>query len=409
MLPLLIIGDSPTANTGLGRICRDLSTRISANLADVFRLATFGYGGAGTRSLPFQQYSWTAREDWLMPELPEVWKDFAGDEKGIVLTIWDASRLLWFSRPEMCPDLRLREFLTHAPFECWGYWPIDASGVDGKLTAILGHVVSGYDRNLAASKWAEDILHRTLPEGEFSNLPHGIETSVFRPRPRVQARHGFGQRIGAKRDNGKWFAIPDDALLIGIVATNQARKDFGLGIASVAELKKSKRVVLWIHTDKLERYWSLPALLNDYGFDGNEALISFPPMSDETLSWCYSACDVTLGIGCGEGFGYPIFESLACGTPCIHGSLSGAAEHLAPDCVIAPDLERIEGVYSFVRGVYDSKKWAEQIQWIARRSYYALPEHLDWKNLWPKWEEWLRHGLDTCSPDAGLQHNARAV
>ena len=45
--------------------------------------------------------------------------------------------------------------------------------------------------------------------------------------------------------------------------------------------------------------------------------------TDEQMARMYSACNVTLGIGNGEGYGYPIFESLACGVPCIHGTYSG--------------------------------------------------------------------------------------
>jgi len=55
--------------------------------------------------------------------------------------------------------------------------------------------------------------------------------------------------------------------MVGIVATNQARKDFGLGIQAVSELARERKVILWIHTDELERHWSIPALVHDYGFD----------------------------------------------------------------------------------------------------------------------------------------------
>src|ERR1700739_402354 len=130
-VPLLLLSDAVTAPTGLGRITRDLAVRISQKLPDVFRLGTLGYGGMPSRNLPFPQYPWTPNKDWIVYELPEVWKDFAGDEQGILMTIWDASRLLWLSRPENCQDTALRRFLTNPPFKRWGYFPIDATGPNG--------------------------------------------------------------------------------------------------------------------------------------------------------------------------------------------------------------------------------------------------------------------------------------
>src|SRR5882672_10673656 len=312
--PLLIISDGATAGTGLSRITKDLSVKIAAHLPDVFRVATLGYGGPYSRALPFHQYVMEMK-DWVIFNLPEVWSDFAGEQKGIILTIWDASRLLWFAHPENCGDVRVRKFLQEATFTKWGYFPMDATGPHDKLTAILKHTIEGYDRVLAYSKWAEDILRRTLWEKPLletlTNLPHGIDTSIFFPRAKAQARAGFGERIGMRNQTGKWLYIPDNFFVVGIVATNQTRKDFGLGLQTVAALSKDHPVMVWVHTDELERHWSLPALLNDFGLKNHA--VTTVPLTDEQLSWCYSAADITLAIGLGEGFGFSAAESLACG------------------------------------------------------------------------------------------------
>ena len=80
--PLLILSDAPSASTGLGRICRDLATRIHERMSDVCKVATLGYGGPGSCKLGFQQYMIEGMSDWVVPTLPEVWKDFADEEKG---------------------------------------------------------------------------------------------------------------------------------------------------------------------------------------------------------------------------------------------------------------------------------------------------------------------------------------
>jgi len=320
-----------------------------------------------------------------------VWKDFAGDQKGIFFSIYDPHRMLWLARPETCSAPPVQRFLEKAPFKRWGYFPIDATGPNDRLSLMLKECLMGYDRVLCYSQWATGILFNTLGEKEsakrdLDQLPHGIDTSVFFPRPRARQRQMFGQMAV-----GKQVAIPDDELLIGIVATNQARKDYGLAIATCAELAKTRKIRIWIHTDVLDRHLSIPYLLADFGLNqGN--LISLGNLSDDTMAKLYSACDVTLGIGLGEGFGYPIFESLACGCPCIHGNYGGAPEHMPKEILVTTGTFRTEGVYSCVRPVFSPQDWVNAILSLPSGLRYTLPPHLDWKNNWPRWEAWFRKG-----------------
>src|ERR1035438_4160914 len=231
-IPLLIFSDAISAPTGLALITRDLATRIHANLSDVFKVATVGYGASGSSKFGFTQYSWAQNNEWIIRDLPEMWEDFAGDQKGIFLSIYDPHRMLWLARPETCTYQRVRRFLEKPPFQKWGYFPIDATGPNNKLSLMLKECLMGYDRVLCYSEWARKIVENTLGEEQsnkrdLDQLPHGIDTSVFFPRPRARQRQMFGQMAV-----GREVAIRDDELLIGIVATNQARKDYGLGIAT---------------------------------------------------------------------------------------------------------------------------------------------------------------------------------
>jgi len=398
-IPILFVSDAVTAETGLARITRDLAVRVHENLPELFRVGSLGYGGPYSRNIPFPQYSMNMK-DWVVFNLVEVWKDFAGTEPGIVFTIWDASRLLWFSRPENCQTDYLRNFLKTPPFKRWGYFPMDATGPNDKLTAVLAHTMEGYDRVLAYSQWAENILRRTLTSRPIldglTNLPHGIDTSVFQPRHRIMARHGFGEKLGVRNKKyDKWLSIPDDAYAIGIVGTNQARKDFGLGIQTVAALAKDRKIFLWIHTDVLERHWSIPALLNDYGIL-KDSITTTLPLTDEQMAWCYSALDLTLGIGVAEGFGYPIFESLACGTPCVHGNDGGAAEHLPKEMLVEPVATRLEGPYCCQRNVYRAVDWVDKIKALEPKKRATLPDHLSWNMNWRRWKEWFVKGAEEC-------------
>lgn len=399
--PFVILSDAPTAGTGLARITNDLATRITATMGDVCKVATMGYGGFSSSKLPFHHYPAEGINDFVTPNMPEVWDDWAGKEQGVLLTIWDLSRLGWLSAPKSSEQLKaydpLRRFLLERPFKLWGYFPIDATSNNDKLTFPLQKILEGFDRRLAYGQWSGKLIDRSisLPEGTTQHLPHGIDGSIFYERNRNECRNWFANITDSQ------FLLPvanlqtgikKQDILIGIVATNQARKDWALGIETVAILSKSHNVHLWVHTDVMERHWSIPALLVDYNLI-DKTHISVGNLPDDKMAEAYSACDVTLGIGLGEGFGYPIHESLFCGTPCIHGNYGGAPEYIDnPDLLVEPIAYRFEGIYSSVRPVFNPQHWAEKvISLFGKRTNHN--GNLDWNNLWPRWEAYLRAGM----------------
>ncbi len=232
-IPLLFISDAPSCTSGLGRITRELATRVHEHISDVFTVASLGYGAPGSLKIPFPQYHIHSIENWLIPELPLVWKDFAGDDQGVVMTIWDPSRLLWFANPAYCNIPGLKAFLKTAPFKRWGYWPIDAEGpTDNNLSILLKMAMKPYDRNLNYSKWATGIT------GYPDYLPHGIDTKVFHPKPKREAKYKL-KEMG-------WPSAFRNGTLIGIVATNQPRKDFALAFQTLRELMLMPGYILMI-------------------------------------------------------------------------------------------------------------------------------------------------------------------
>src|SRR5271163_2173668 len=96
---LLILSDSPSATSGLGRITRDLATRIHENLSETFEVATAGFGGPGAKKFGVFHYPITQTPTWEVPELPLIARDFGEGETFTILTIWDASRLGWLVDP----------------------------------------------------------------------------------------------------------------------------------------------------------------------------------------------------------------------------------------------------------------------------------------------------------------------
>jgi glycosyltransferase involved in cell wall biosynthesis len=398
--PVLIVSDAVSAGTGLGRIAGEIAIRADANLKDVCRIASFGYGGPGSQRFKFPQYAIEGMADFVLPTLPEVWADWAGKQAGVILFVWDAGRLGWFSRPNvMCEVEPLKQFLTSAKIERWIYNPVDAEGPHDTLSYPLVQSLLGFDRILAYGQWSEDIIRRSLgnefsQERDLGSIPHGIDPAIFCPRDRSEARKNFTSLTGCGNLRGTTPPpIREDEILIGAVATNQARKDWGLW-AEICEMilhRHHPKARFWIHTDKMENYWSLFALLVDFGL-ADTVMFSLGYLNDDEMAQAYSACDVTLGIGAGEGFGYPIAESLFCGTPCIHGKYAGAVDFVDQDLLINPVRLHLEGVYNCYRPIFDAKDWVDKIEYFLGKRVNQ-PSPLDWSNVWPRFDAWFRKAL----------------
>lgn len=387
---LLILSDDVNGSTGLGRITRELATRIATNLPQ-FRVATTSVGGKVSRRHPFPQFPMPmpAKEGDEI-ELAKVISSFGwGRMSGtcmpqpVLLTIWNPGWLDWLAQPEILPQgSKLRMLVEDRVFKTWGYFPIDGVGPGGKLPSEVTEITDTFDRKLAYTAWAGDLLG-------CEHLPHGLDTSVFYPRDRAEARRNL-----ISRAIGDDILVPNDMLLVGVVATNTARKDWWLAFDTCRELvARGHKVGLWGHTDKLIKFWNLPQLAKEFGLAG-KVMFSTREMSSSELAWCYSACNVTLGIGSGEGWGYPLVESQACGVPVIHGSYAGGASLVAPFYLVPPREFRGD-VYGIARPVFRGADWADRVERAITNLDHEFYTHdWDWNNAWPRWAEWLLKGIE---------------
>ena len=403
---ILIVSDAISGTSGLARISRDLATRIHSNLSDVYEIACAGYGSPGSRKFGVQQYTLEGMHEWLCPTLPEICDDFFGNEKGTIFTIWDASRLTWLAAPRGCNELfskfpGLQQWAMSRPFELVGYIPIDSSGPNDRLTFPIMKTLLGFDRLLAYGAFGEGVIRRTIGDEEsdkrhLTNLPHGINGDEFYEMPRKLSRRLFLEYTGARTffqmiGQAKETApIADDEVLISIIGTNQSRKNFQLGIEAASILAQKHKVRLHLHTDSLERYWSLPNLLADYGIIHN-TVISMGNISDQRMATSYSAADLVLGIA-PEGYGYVHAEAMACGCPCVTGSYAGGAALVDPGMLVDPVAFFYEGSYASKRPVYNAVDWAAKAEeWLGKRA--SLDPQYDWENNWPRFEKWFREAI----------------
>jgi|WetSurMetagenome_2_1015567.scaffolds.fasta_scaffold01696_9 glycosyltransferase involved in cell wall biosynthesis len=389
-VPFLILSDDAASTSGLARVARDVASLVTS--MPQFRVGYLGRGGVGHREFPWMQYGYPAETgQWGEEYLSQVWRDFAGSEPGIVWSNWDLSRMLWFGQPDNLPQ-HLAQFLgSGRQFEKWGYIPIDGIGPDAeKLPYGVAMAGLGYDRIAAASDWGRSVLRRTCPAADW--LPHGVWMSGPNAKfwPRSNARASIYQNA-------------EDKIIVGCVMANQARKCWPVAFEAAALLKREygNRLHFWCHTDVPIHYWNLYALAMDYEMTQQTEITT--SLNDDMLALRYSACDCTVLPSEGEGFGFPIAESMACGVACVVTDYAGGAELVEEDCRAKVVALRIDTCHNVARAVLSAKEFAEKVATEVERRLLDSEErvaqlreqvrHLDWTNLAIPWKRWLLEGL----------------
>ena len=159
--------------------------------------------------------------------------------------------------------------------------------------------------------------------------PHGIDTDTCSvPYDRAEAREKMG--------------LSEDAFLVGMVAANKgrtpSRKGFQQAFEAFAIFRETHPDAhLYLHTHPDPRIAdgeNLMALLRalDIPYKPGGVVgwadpyrINFQPYPPAAMAMIYSGLDVLLNPAMGEGFGIPIIEAQACGTPVIvtdHSAMS---------------------------------------------------------------------------------------
>lgn len=392
--PVMIVSDNPALPGGLSRMCRDLA--MLACTLPQYRVAVLGRGTGQNRKLPFITYDYPELSGgWGEHYIKGAWEDFSGGESGVILTLDDASRRHWMVNPTGLPE-ELAQFLgTGRNYYRWMYLPLDSTGPNGRtLGAAATDCVLRYDRVLAATEWGQGVL-RDSGRVDADWLPHGYWPEKFHLHTQVvQCRmHTTKSAVGWEGDD----------VHVGCVMANQSRKDYPAAFECFAALKREygNRFKAWLHTDAMVRYWNVYALATDYGVgDCIEVTLG---LNDVQLASRYAACDCTILPTAGEGFGYPIMESLACGTACVTTDYAGGAALVEALCRVSPVAYRVDTQHNVLRAVLSGYAFAQKAKhqielkrqdWEFRSGQLAqTAEHLQWPRLRHLWSKWLTSGL----------------
>lgn len=152
---------------------------------------------------------------------------------------------------------------------------------------------------------------------------HGVDAETFRPLPSEEVD---------VIDTG------DDSFVVGIFknlqGTRAAHERMLRAFARFAARDGAEDVRLYIHCAKTpQNSWNIEHLIEELGLQEqvlmpaeNEYVWGMP---EAGLNQMYNACDVLLNTVRTEGFGLPILEAAAAGTPAIGGAFSAMPELIA--------------------------------------------------------------------------------
>lgn len=295
------MSNAPWTNTGYGNQTRTFTKRIAELGHKVSITAFYGLEGGILTWDGIPVYP-KGRDMWGNDIAAAHTRQFGGR---VLITLVDS----WVLNPDMLQLHGVR----------WIPWfPIDMEPLS---PAIVRKVKKAYKR-IVFSRFGEKMVHDAGLDCYY--VPHGIDTAVYKP-------------IDDPREK---VNLPKDKFIVGTVAANKgtpSRKSFPEMVEAFSIFhKRHPDTVLYMHTTKGEngegQGLNLPELCEFFGLVVGEDVIfadqyqNLIGYSDQYMAALYSSFDVFLLPSMGEGFGIPIIEAQACGTPVIVGDWTSMSE-----------------------------------------------------------------------------------
>lgn len=188
------------------------------------------------------------------------------------------------------------------------YFPLDGLQDDKYLPRLMDEWVSGFDVPVTYSRYAQDAVLRSTGL-HIPMIPIGHDPNVYCPGDKSEAR----ERL----------QLPQDAFIVGMVATNQYRKRWDEFLAACGRARKyipNLLVLPWTTWDQqIYGGFDITDLVVRYGLEkctmNPKSVVG--KFSDEQMADLYRAMDVNVLTTIGEGAGLPPLRARACGTPSL--------------------------------------------------------------------------------------------
>jgi glycosyltransferase involved in cell wall biosynthesis len=200
-------------------------------------------------------------------------------------------------------------------------------------------------RVIAISQSTADDLHTTLDilADKIDVAVPGYDTNRFQPLP-IQQVADFRQSHG----------LPERFWLF--VGTLEPRKNLPTLLDAYARLPADERLPLILAGGKGWDYGPVFKRVERYGLGSS---VHFPGFIDSgDLPLWYNCAEVLLMPSIFEGFGLPVLEAMACGTPVIVSDASSLPEVAGDAGLLIPPLD-VDAWTDALHCAYDDAAWRE--------------------------------------------------
>lgn len=322
---MLWVSNAPWVQTGYG-----VQTRMFAQRIDAlgYKTAVMGYYGLAGGML-----NWGG-----IPVYPMFYHPYGQDVMQAHADNFKADAILTLTDSWVIDTGAIRPGF---PWIAW--YPVDHIGVPPNVRRNIAQAAY----RIAMTRFGQKVTNESGLHAYY--VPHGVDTKVFKPQERDEARKKLG-----------W---PTDRYIVGTVAMNKgnpSRKSFVEMLTAFRNFKKvHPDAIYYLHTHMGTRGEAgginLPELVSLLGMKVGED-VAFPDQyiyglgfPDEYMANMYAALDVHMLVSKGEGFGIPLIEAQACGTPVITGAWTAMEELCFSGRLIAREDAELEwtGIAAF--------------------------------------------------------------
>lgn len=301
---LLWVGDA-VAKTGFGRVTHSVLDRI-CNRFSVSVLGINYFGDPHEYTYPIYPALHCNNNDFVgVTRLVPLIRNIKPD---VVLMMADH----WIVRRYLKEIEKNKDTIDDC--KLIGYIPVDSKNVAyAERLDALDCCVFYTDFGLQESR-------RCGFTGRGEIIPHGIDSDLFFPMNKEEARKRFSSKLS------------EDSFIFGDVNRNQFRKRQDIVIESFKlflDETKDEDAFLYLHCsvndyigydiDQLVKYYGISnkVLIPEKGFGLHNNF------DDNTMCVIYNSLDVHVSSAMGEGWGLTHLESMACGIPNIGVNWSG--------------------------------------------------------------------------------------
>lgn len=386
-MKVLLMSDTPSISTGMGRVHREIGRELKKRGYDVVSIGWFS---------AYWLKDWTEWKSYRTNNMyygSDVFDEVVYKESpDIVLTIGDIWMVDYIVDRSRCKSRVLFQWVM--------YTPIDGEAFGGGVPTSWLPTFRDADAVVAYIEYGKNAILKSLPnlKDRINVVPHGVDLEIYK-------NVGQEKRLALRKSIG----IEDDMVLFLMVVRNQFRKNIPEFCKGWKEFTKNKdkKALFWPHmTFKDSMGWDLREIFEIYGMQKD--LVYFKEVADaptnvdlipeKRLAEVYNVADVVIMMG-GEGFGLPTLEAMACGKTVLAIKHSANIELVEGRGELVEVENYITGSHSTERPVPSIKDLAEKLEVLysnpkLREEYGKRSEEfakgLTWGKVGDDWDMLLK-------------------